>query len=100
MTRGRVRGAWRPWSRVPRCRHSVLLVDLNMSFDTREDAAALRRDVLSAPTGPAKLQQALDLSQFVLDLSVAGAAMRRVTEPDANARSPVAGSDSNQPLKR
>ena len=68
-----------------------------MSFDTTEDAAALRRDALSAMTGPAKLQQALDLSQFVLDLSVAGAEMRLATEPDAKARSPAVGSDPDQP---
>ncbi len=71
-----------------------------MSFDTTENAAALRRDALSALSGPAKLQQALDLSQFVLDLSVTGAAMRRATEPDATVRSVATGSDLDQPPKR
>lgn len=55
-----------------------------MSFNTTEDAAALRRDARSAMTGAARLRQALDLSQLVLNLSAAGAATRRVTEPGAD----------------
>ena len=71
-----------------------------MSFDTTEDAAARRRDALSALTGPAKLQQALELSQFVLDFGVAGAATRRADEPDANAPSAAPRPDPDQPPKR
>ena len=71
-----------------------------MSFDTTEDAAALRRDALSAMTGSARLHQALDLSHFVLDLSAAGAAVRRVTEPSAGTGHKIDNPGVALPAKR
>ena len=71
-----------------------------MSFDTTEDAAALRRDALSAMTGSARLQHALDLSQFVHDLSAAGAAMRRATEPGAGTGHTIDNPGVALPAKR
>ena len=47
-----------------------------MTLDTTPDAAESKRRALAALSGTARLQQALELSQFVADFSAAGAAAR------------------------
>ena len=54
-----------------------------MTLDTTRDAAEARRNALAGLSGAERLQQALDLSQFVADFSAAGAAARAAGSNDA-----------------
>jgi hypothetical protein len=54
-----------------------------MDLDTTREAAELQRTVLASLSGVVRLQQALDLSQFVADLSAVGAAARAEASSDA-----------------